>query len=61
MEALRKRCGDLNEHAGGFLTYNHAVGSAAHGGGRFRGSVGPQRGIAASPAHNRARNDHVHH
>jgi hypothetical protein len=51
----------LNEHVGCFLTYNHAVGSAAHGGGRVRGGGGPRRGIAASPAHNRARNDHVHH
>jgi hypothetical protein len=61
VEALWKRCGDSNKHEGGFLTYNHALESAAHGGGRVRCSVGPWRGIAVSSAHNRARNHHVHH
>jgi hypothetical protein len=49
------------EHTEGDLTYNHAIGSTAHGGGRVRCSVGPRRGIAMSPAHNHARNHHLHH
>jgi hypothetical protein len=39
VEALWKRCGDSNKHTGGFLTYNHAVESAAHGGGWVRGGT----------------------